>query len=74
MYVGVLVVALEDKVDHVPLWCCSYVDIRTMGVCCLKPFAGGRLLCEARNKHVGPSWGHMGIILGLFPSILGSFL
>ena len=62
MYVGVSVEALEDKVDLVPLWCYSYVDIRTMGVCCLKPFAKGRQLCEARIKHVGPSWGHLGVI------------
>ena len=25
--------ALKGNVNHVPLWCCSYVDIRTMGVC-----------------------------------------
>jgi hypothetical protein len=62
--------ALKGNVNHVLLWCCSYVDIRTMGVCCLKPFEGGRPLWEARDRHVGPSWSHLGAILGLFRGVL----
>ena len=40
------------------------VDIRTMAVCCLKPFEGGRPLWEARHGHLEASWGHLGVISG----------
>ena len=40
------------------------VDIRTMAVCCLKPFEGGRPLWEARDGHLEASWGHLGVISG----------